>query len=891
MIGARLARSFPTRLAASVFALGVALVIVGGGLWYRAASATLQDRLLAQLASQVEDDADRLTAWLARQQEAVMLLGRELSLHGGPVPTVPDTVRWAFLPPSFLAAEEMQIATVPGGRIVRTTHPATLGAYAVDEEYYTEGRRHTFIKKIYYAANTGRPRITIATPLTRDGRTTGVLSVNLDLAQMESTLRRRSTIGGAASRMASRTASPSVDAYLVNRLYDFVSAERFGRAGVRRGAHSLAINEALSGRSGAALYVDYAGRPVVGAWQWIPELELALVLETPQDEAFAPARALLARTLSLGLGAIALFVFGVVLITRRFTRPVLVVADAAKAVAAGDFNVTTPEVSDDEVGQLARAFNIMTGRLKSLYSSLASQVDATQVALEKAQSSRALLQDVVNNTATLVLVVGLDGRVRLANARVASITGVSADVAEGRDVSSVLGDAASTLGPLIARARTADAVIEQEVELDSPAGPHGWQVVAFPLAHADGEVYATGLIGTDLTERARSEAERRARDASVQQAQKLESLGVMAGGIAHDFNNILGAIMGNVEIARDALDGDARDDEEVAASLERIGAASRRAAELTRQMLAYAGRASLRRETLDLRQIVADIVPLVQAGQSKKVRTIVMPMEAPLWVEADPSQLSQVLLNLLTNAAEAIGDGTGTVTLSVGPATPPHHDGGGWIRLRVADTGPGIPDAVRARIFDPFFTTKESGRGLGLSAVRGIVRSLGGLLELTTALGDGTRFDIYLREATAPAVMQAVLDDFGRATISGTVLVIDDEASIRHVARRVLGALGLDVLEAEDGETGVARFRAQAARIAVVLLDLTMPGMSGVEVLAEIRRTHPTLPVIIASGYDHDDALRGIDGDAAVSFLQKPFGSAALRHEVVRTLTTTQTPP
>ncbi|MCA0374437.1 MAG: response regulator [Gemmatimonadetes bacterium] len=874
----RLARSFPTRLAASVFGLGVALVVGGGGLWYRAASDTLQERLLAQLSALVDDDADRLTAWLSRQQEAVVLLGRELAVHGGPLPTTPDTVRWAFLPPSVLAAEAMLVAQVPGGRIVRSTDRTTLGGFVVDEEYFQVGRTRPFVKKIYYAA--GRPRITVAEPLKQDGRVMGVLAVHLDLVQMEATLRRR-------AHARDESAAPALDAYLVNRLFDFVSAERFGRAGVKRGVRSRAIDDALAGRAGAGLYNDFAGRPVVGAWRWIPELEMALVLETPQAAAFAPARALLARTLLLGFGALGVWVLGVVLITRRFTRPVLAVADAAKAVAAGDFTVTAADAADDEVGQLARAFNTMTQRLRSLYASLASQVEATQAALDRAQASRALLQDVVNNTATLVLVVGLDGRVRLANARVAALTGMPAEDAEGREVTTVLAGAASTLVPIITRARTADAVIEQEVMIDAPAGAHGWQVVAFPLAHADGTVYATGVIGTDLTERARAEAERRARDATVQQAQKLESLGVMAGGIAHDFNNILGAIMGNVEIAREALTaqgapGAGRDDAELAASLERIGAASRRAAELTRQMLAYAGRASLRRETLDLRQVVDDIVPLVEAGQTRKVRTVVLPMDAPLWVEADPSQLSQVLLNLLTNAAEAVGDSTGSVTLSVAHAAPPNREGEAWIRVRVQDTGPGIPDAVRARIFDPFFSTKASGRGLGLSAVRGIVRSLGGVLELVTAVGEGTRFDIYLREVAPPPLAPTPSSVSLPVQVSGAVLVVDDEASIRHVARRVLGGLGFEVLDAEDGETGVARFRAHEARIVAVLLDLSMPGMSGIDVLAEIRRTHPTLPVIIASGYDHDDALRGHEADRALSFLQKPYGSAALRAEVLR---------
>jgi two-component system, cell cycle sensor histidine kinase and response regulator CckA len=900
----RLARSFPARLSAAVFAVGVVLVGLSGALAYRAAERSLRERLLAQLEGQAADDAGRLTEWLARQREAVVLLGRELALHSGPIPSAPDTLRWQGLPPMVLAAEEMQVIALSGGQVVRSTNPETLGSFAVGEEYFTAGRDSTFVKPIYYASGSGRPRLTVATPIRRGEATVAILAVHLDLAQMENTLRRRDGGLGAGAAGGADTAlrrvgeaapqPPPIEAYLVNELADFVSAARFGRDGVKRGVHSMAIDSALGGTVGSSLYADYAGRPVVGAWRWIPELDLALILETPQQVAFAPARALLGYSVVLGFAAIGLMAFGVVAITRRFARPVLTVANAAEAVAAGDFTVSAPEVGSDEVGQLARAFNIMTARLRSLYERLEQQVDATQAALDKAQAARELLQDVVNNTSTLVLVVGLDGRVRLANARLASLSGIAADAAEGREVHAALGETASVLGPLITRARSSEAVIEQEVELDSPAGPHGWQVVAFPLVHTDGSVYAIGLIGTDLTERARAEAERRARDASVQQAQKLESLGVMAGGIAHDFNNILGAILGNVELAREALD----DPEETRGALERIGAASRRAAELTRQMLAYAGRASLRRDTVDLRQVINDIVPLVRAAQTKKVRIDVAEMPEALWVSADPAQLSQVLLNLLTNAAEAVGETGGRVMLSAASGTTPParlgndgqegarsdgpDDATEWIRVTVADTGPGIPDSVRERIFDPFFSTKSSGRGLGLSAVRGIVRSLGGVLTLHSVVGEGTRFDMHLRAATPAAPPSGEPASDVRAAVRGTVLVVDDEASIRHVAHRVLSRLGLDVIEAEDGETGVARFRTLAPRLGAVLLDLTMPGMSGIEVLAEIRRSHPDLPVIIASGYDHEDALREIGQDAQVTFLQKPYSTSQLRAAVLR---------
>jgi two-component system, cell cycle sensor histidine kinase and response regulator CckA len=609
-------------------------------------------------------------------------------------------------------------------------------------------------------------------------------------------------------------------------------------------------------------------------------------VETPQAAALAPARELLTETLLLGLVATALLGLGVTAITRRFTAPVLSVANAASKVAAGDFGVRTPVTGDDEVGQLAEAFNVMTERLDSLYGRLESQVQATQTALVEAQSSRALLQDLMNNTATLVLVVGLDDRILLANARVASLTGIPAGAAAGRTLAQLFGAATPHFAPLVARSRAVDVVVELEVELELLGGTHGWQMLAFPLLRNDGTPYATGLIGTDLTERARAEAERRARDASVQQAQKLESLGIMAGGIAHDFNNILGAIIGNADLAREAV----ANESEAAQALDRIAVSSRRAAELTRQMLAYAGRASLRREVVDAREIIRDILPMVQASHSKKVELDVAAMPDALWVELDPAQLSQVFLNLLTNAVEAIGDHPGRVSVRAAPCESPvgqQLDGSaphGWWQLSVEDTGPGIPDAVRARIFDPFFTTKTSGRGLGLSAVRGIVGTLDGVLELTHTGTTGTRFDIFLRQAAPPVTTESRTPAPSRTALSGTMLVVDDEAPIREVAARVARRMGLTVVEAENGAHGLEQFQRHAANISVVLLDLTMPGMGGAEVLTTLRSSHPSLPVIIVSGYDRDDALSDIGDDPATRFLAKPFGVGSLRDQIAEVL-------
>lgn len=852
MIARHIRRSLALRLSAAFLSLSVGTVLLATFVSYRQAETALRVRLLEQLSSMSEEDAAQLAAWRYRQRATIEQIAR--------IPTVRSSLLTptggasggrliSLTDPALLAATEMVLLTVPGGRVFRASDPSRLDTYAVDQLYYREGQHRSFTQSIYPSGETGRPTMTVATPVfSPDSSVRAVLAAHLDLAQMERVLDKRSH-------------GLAIDAYVVNRFAEFVAADRFGTAEHLRGVHSLAIDSALAGGSGAGLYDDYRGRPVVGAWRWLPDLELALVLEVSQEVAFAPARELLVDALLIGLLAAALLTLGVIAIARRAVRPVVAVTAAAETVARGDFTATAPVEGVDEVGRLAAAFNEMTRRL---------------------QANRALLQDVVDNATTIVVVVDLERRVLLANRRFEQATGRPAAALIGAPLMTALPSA--TLGPMeeaLDEALERGTHAECEVSMGESGDPHTWQAVAFPLRDTSGAPHALGVVATDLTERARAEEERRQRDARVQQAQKLESLGIMAGGIAHDFNNILGAVLGNVDLARDAL---ADDPEEVRVALDQIGSATRRAAELTRQMLAYAGRASLRSEATDLRPVLHDMVALVRASQSKKVLIELAAMPEPLWVGIDPAQLSQIALNLLTNAAEAVGDIEGLVTIGADRAAPPPGvapEGGvapasGWVHLRVTDDGAGIPEDVRRRIFDPFFSTKASGRGLGLSAVNGIIRSSGGALEVVSRAGGPTAFDVYFPSVAAPTGARGAVPAARRILRSGTVLVVDDERALRRIVRRTLEAVGFTVLEAADGVEGLERARAAGDDLVLMVLDLTMPRMGGAEVLTRLRETHPTLPVIVASGYDKTDRRADLLQDTHVLFLQKPFDTKAL---------------
>jgi signal transduction histidine kinase/CheY-like chemotaxis protein len=396
-----------------------------------------------------------------------------------------------------------------------------------------------------------------------------------------------------------------------------------------------------------------------------------------------------------------------------------------------------------------------------------------------------------------------------------------------------------------------------------------------------GELDLSKVIVTmvDITERKRADEERRKLERQLQQAHKLESLGVLAGGIAHDFNNLLTGILGGADLALGMM-GPGSPGRHL---VEIIQKSASRANDLTNQMLAYSGRGRFRIEPLDLSALVLEMEQLLDSSVSKKViLESDLPSNLPA-VMADATQLRQVVMNLIINATEAIGDAKGTVSVSTKLVSlqdrttaidyPP--DGlkpGRYVCLEVSDTGCGMDAETKAKMFDPFSTTKFQGRGLGLAAVLGIVRRHKGAVKVSSEPGRGTEIRVLLPAVDGPAVSDrdAPADrDAWRG--SGTVLVVDDEDIVREVAREMMGELGFDVVTASNGREGVELFAGRADEIAVVFLDLTMPEMGGAEALDEIRRIRPDAKVVLFSGYAEEDLKRQFVGKGAAGFIHKPF--------------------
>ncbi len=414
------------------------------------------------------------------------------------------------------------------------------------------------------------------------------------------------------------------------------------------------------------------------------------------------------------------------------------------------------------------------------------------------------------------------------------------------------------------------------------------EVSAAPMWDSNGTFIGTLAVLLDMTARIRAEEERRELEAQVQHAEKLKSLGVMAGGIAHDFNNLLASILGNSEIALSDLPPDS----ELRAPIDDILQAAQRAADLTKQMLAYSGKSRIATEEVDLSKLVGGLRALLQSIVAKKV-VLELDLDDELpGIDVDPTQLRQVVMNLVANASEAITARSGKVVVSTsvergdrGLRTRRDNAAGRsdalCVALTVSDTGTGMDADTRTRMFEPFFTTKFPGRGLGLASVHGIVRAHGGAIDVETTPGQGTVVRVCLpalahAARTSPAPAPKADDWRG----SGTVLIVDDEAVVRRAADRMVRRLGFASLTARDGAEALEIYEAYRDEVVLVLLDLAMPVMDGEEAFRKLRCIREDLPVLLSSGYGEDHAASRFAGQGLSGFIQKPYRLAALRAKI-----------
>jgi two-component system, cell cycle sensor histidine kinase and response regulator CckA len=404
-----------------------------------------------------------------------------------------------------------------------------------------------------------------------------------------------------------------------------------------------------------------------------------------------------------------------------------------------------------------------------------------------------------------------------------------------------------------------------------------------------------------IAESKQAEEDKLALERQVQYAQKLESLGVLAGGIAHDFNNILMAILGNADLALDGLSPISP----TRTNLQEIVRASKRAAELVKQMLAYSGKGLYVIEPIDTGRLIEEMARLVEASISKKAVLKYNLAENLPTFDGDVTQIRQIIMNLIINASEAIGDKGGVITLSTGTMHCDHAylndvneilrtspdeplPEGVYTFFGLADTGCCMDADTIEKIFDPFFTTKFTGRGLGMSAALGIVRGHKGALKIYSEVGKGTTFKVLFpaNELSDNGFAVRRKDETeGKVWCgSGTVLVVDDEEAVCAVGKQMPAHMGFSVLAASDGHEALKMYREHADDIVCVLLDLTMPYMDGEEAFRAMQRLHPDVTVILCSGYNEQDATQRFAGKGLAGFIQKPYNMAALREKLTEVL-------
>jgi len=499
--------------------------------------------------------------------------------------------------------------------------------------------------------------------------------------------------------------------------------------------------------------------------------------------------------------------------------------------------------------------------------------DSVRATTRELQEKEARLDGFIRHATAAIAFKGTDGRYLALNPRMATLLARNPeDVLGHRDQELLDPERAAGIERVDQLVLASGQAREQEERwIHQDGSAHDYISQKFPLLDRDGRNWGLGVISTDITERKLAEL-------AQLQSQKLESLGLLSGGIAHDFNNLLGAILGNLGLAQMEIGPTAPAHDR----LRTIESLVQKATSLTRQMLAYSGRGTSEVRPLSLNHIVDEMTHLLAISIPKKVELRYDLHPSLPTIAADASQLQQVVMNLVINAADAIGDRPGTISLRT-TAMSADQDYlrrtfqgqemavGTYVVLEVADDGCGMSPETLLKIFDPFFTTKFSGRGLGLSAIQGIIRGHKGGIRVYSEPGRGTAFKL-LFPATAAATESAAPEAKVQAFRgSGTVLVVDDEPSIRTMASNILGQLGFEALQAADGMEALMLYETHKADIRLVILDLTMPHMDGAETCAALRARGYQTPILLSSGFNETEAVTRFSRDGLAGFLQKPY--------------------
>ncbi|MBU5638767.1 response regulator [Geomonas sp. Red69] len=671
------------------------------------------------------------------------------------------------------------------------------------------------------------------------------------------------------------------------------------------------------------------GRRILAAYRFVPlgaAQGWGIAVAIDQEKAFAPLVSTKTRAALFGLGMIAIALLLVSWGGERVAGPIRELRNTVLALEQGDLSARSVAKRGvpQEIVDLAATFNSMARRIEDSHQELERKVaERTKELRHEKENARRYL----DLAGAMLVLLGSDGCIGMINRAGAQLLGAS----EGELLGVNWFDNFLPPDQQQGVREVFDSLMRGEQQLLEFYENHiltrdkGERLISWHnilLRDEEGNIQGVLSSGEDITLKRQAELERGELERQLLHTQKLESLGVLAGGIAHDFNNLLMAIGGNVELVRHVLEQDSP----AIKYLENAHQATKRAGDLTRQMLAYSGKGGYSVKLVDLNRLVGENVDLMKASLRKGATVAVQLQQGLPLLEADPGQMQQVIVNLVTNAIEAAGEGR-AITVTTGVASlgatqlaksrlEQKPQPGTFLSIEVADNGCGMDRATSERMFDPFFSTKFTGRGLGLSAVQGIVRGHGGAIFVESGPGAGTRVkvlfpasgpgsaastgDMVQAEQGRPVARETVLEralakqgggkeipstevaasavaEEPDAEVPEMVLIVDDEEMVRMVCRAMLRGLGYRTMVASDGPEAVALFREHAAEIGVVIMDLSMPQMDGMTAAEHLRSIRPDVRIVLSSGFSAAEEARRLSGHQGAQFIQKPYDLVSLK--------------
>jgi signal transduction histidine kinase/CheY-like chemotaxis protein/HAMP domain-containing protein len=748
-------------------------------------------------------------------------------------------------------------------------HPEVRGKSFAFREYFrrTTEERKGVIGTPYLSARTNLPVLTFTAPLrSSSGQWLGLLGCSVQLTSPNALEGIRMTGIGQTGYI-----------YVYNRERLMIlhpDDERILKKDVPAGANRL-FDAAIEGFEGIGETVNSKGIRMLISLKQVQGTDWIIGAQQPVEEAFAPIRAAQHRTLaSIILAAVAAAALAALTMT-GITRPLLRLRRAVMLLGkAGETRNGQLVEHRRELEGIAEAGEI--GDLTRAFQSMSEQLERTMGSLKESVRD---WERTFNSVSDAILIVDTEERVVRLNVSARAVLDERYMDVVGKPILGLLGHAKITESSIDAGDYPAERSFL--LELQRNRATHTFEVSMTPLIQ-ESERVGTVIVAKEITSKVQAEAEKRALEAQLQQAQKMEAIGTLAGGIAHNFNNLLMGIQGNASLILMGTDPD-HPHYQKAKNVEKLVQSGSR---LTSQLLGYAREGRFQIKPVSVNRLIRETGETF--GLARKDIRIVQDLSEDIRaVLADEGQIEQVLMNLLVNAADAMPKG-GTLYLkseNVSARSFSHkvHEvkPGNYVLMTIRDTGTGMDRKTLERIFEPFFTTKGMGKGtgLGLASVYGIVRAHGGYVDVESEEGRGTTFYIYLPAGGEPVSRDTeAMPVFTRG--HEKVLLVDDEEMVLDVGQKILGAMGYDVSLAKSGKEAIDLYRDQNGRIDLVLLDMVMPDMCGGETYDSLKRINPAVKVLLSSGYSIDGQAAEILKRGCNGFIQKPFNMEQLSRKI-----------